>query len=382
MLVVGAGPGGSTAAQVAAKAGCRTLLVERRAEIGVPIRCGEGMARRWLAEIGADPDADFVVHGVEAARVFAPDGACLVLGGGGCTIDRARFDQHLAAEAARAGAAVRIRTNAVGLLREAGRVIGARCEHMGRTHDVRADVVIGADGFESQVGRWAGLGAPLGARDVVACLEYTMVGVEGEPAFDDFFVGSGAPGGFAWVLWKGADVANVGVGVNLSRVADRAEARTYLDRFVAARPGLARGQVIQEVAGAVSASRPLERTVADGLLLVGDAARLTDPLTGGGIRNACLSGRFAGEVAAGAVAAGDASAGFLARYERLWRVRLEASLARDYRIKEALVDMDDAAIARLVRALAAVRGDVGDPAGLLGRLRENDAGLAATLGLA
>jgi digeranylgeranylglycerophospholipid reductase len=388
VLVVGAGPGGSTAARHAAKSGCRTLLIEKRAEIGVPVRCGEGIASGWLAELGIPPDSDILVHAAEGVRVFAPDGSCLVLGtstaGGkvGYTIDRTRFDQHLAAEAARAGAEVRIRTSAVGLLTEAGNVRGVRCEHMGRTDDVRADIVIGADGFESLVGRWAGLETRLRARDVDACLEYTMVGVEGDPRYDDFHIGSCAPGGRAWVLWKGEDVANVGVGVNLSRVGDRAEAKAYLDRFVRNHAGLARGQVIQEIAGAVSASLPLERTVADGLILVGDAARFVDPLTGGGIRNACLSGRFAGEVAGEAVAAGDVSASFLAHYERRWRDRLGEALARNHRVKGKLLDMDDKAIGRIIRALAAIHPDGGDATGILGRLREQEPDLAAALGLA
>ena len=388
VLVIGAGPGGSTAARYAANAGCRTILMEKRAEIGVPVRCGEGIARGWLAELGIPPSADFVLHEVEGARVFAPDGSCLVvdaaMAGGevGYTVDRSRFDQFLAAEAARAGAEVRIKTSAVGLLTEAGTVVGARCEHMGRTYDVRADLVIGADGFESQVGRWAGLETDLRTRDVVACLEYTMVGVEGDVRYDDFHVGSCAPGGYAWVFWKGEDVANVGIGVNLSRVRDRADARLYLDRFVRDRPSLARGQVLQEIAGAVSVSPPLERTVADGLILVGDAARLVDPLTGGGIRNACLSGRFAGEVAGEALSAGDASAAFLARYEGRWRERLEETLYRNYVIKEKLLGMDDATIGRIVRALAETRLERVNALEILGRLREREPDLVAALGFA
>ncbi|MEK6851086.1 MAG: NAD(P)/FAD-dependent oxidoreductase, partial [Candidatus Thermoplasmatota archaeon] len=163
---------------------------------------------------------------------------------------------------------------------------------------------------------------------------------------------------------------------------DRADARLYLDRFVRDRPSLARGQVLQEIAGAVSVSPPLERTVADGLILVGDAARLVDPLTGGGIRNACLSGRFAGEVAGEALSAGDASAAFLARYEGRWRERLEETLYRNYVIKEKLLGMDDATIGRIVRALAETRLERVNALEILGRLREREPDLVAALGFA
>ena len=357
VLVVGAGPSGSTAARYAAKSGCRTLLIEKRAEIGVPVRCGEGIAKGWLKEIGITPSPKFVLHEVQGARVHAPDGTCLTVDSAhagnevGYTVDRGLFDRHLAAEAARAGVEIRIKTGAVGLLRNDGRVAGAACEHMGRTYDVHADVVIGADGFESQVGRWAGLETLLPAKDIEACLEYTMVGVGGDPRYDDLYLGSCAPGGHAWVFWKGEDVANVGLGVNLSRVRDRADARLYLDRFLAAHPDLGRGQVLQEIAGAVSVSTPLVRTVTGGLMLAGDAARMIDPLTGGGIVNGCLAGRIAGEVAGEAVAASDFGAAFLNRYERRWRERLEDDLYRNYLIKERLLGLDDERISRIVRAL-------------------------------
>jgi digeranylgeranylglycerophospholipid reductase len=358
VLVVGAGPSGSTAAKYAANAGCRTLLIEKRAEIGVPVRCGEGIAKGWLEEIGVPPSPKFVAHEVKGARVFAPDGTCITidatLAGNevGYTVERDLFDRYLAADAARAGAEIRIRTSAVSLLKEDGRVVGAACEHMGRTYDVRAKLVIGADGFESQVGRWAGLATHLKAGDIDACLEYTMVGVEGDPEFDEFYLGSCAPGGYAWVFWKGEDVANVGLGVNLLRLRDKAEVKTYLDRLLREHPSLGRGNVLSEIAGGVSVSPPLERTVTDGCALVGDAARMIDPLTGGGILNGCVAGRYAGEVAGEALEAHDFSAGFLQRYERRWRERFEEHLYRNYMLKERLRMMDDATINRLVRAVS------------------------------
>ena len=360
VLVVGAGPSGSTAARYAAASGCRTLLIEKRAEIGTPVRCGEGIAKGWLAEIGVPPSPKFVAHEVQGARVHAPDGTCLTIDASlagnevGYTVERDQFDRYLAAEAARAGAEIRIRTSAVALLKEDGRVVGARCEHMGRTYDVRAKLVVGADGFESQVGRWAGLATHLRARDIDACLEYTMVGVEGDARFDDFYLGSCAPGGYAWVFWKGEDVANVGLGVNLSRLRDKAEVKAYLDTFLRNHPDLGQGNVLSEIAGGVSVSPPLERTVTDGCVLVGDAARMIDPLTGGGILNGCVAGRYAGEVAGEALAANDFTTSILQRYERRWKDRFEESLYRDYMLKEKLRGMDDATLNRLVRAVADV----------------------------
>jgi digeranylgeranylglycerophospholipid reductase len=357
VLVVGAGPTGSTAAKYAAQGGANVLLIEKRSEIGTPVRCGEGVAKRWLEEIGLEPSPEFICHEVDGARVIAPDGTTLVVdetrAGNECgyVLERDLFDRRLAKDAAKAGAEIQIRTSAVALLHDDGMVVGARCEHMAETFDVRAKVVIGADGFESQVGRWAGLETHLRTRDIDACLQYTMVGISGDPRMNDVYLGSCAPGGYAWVFWKGPDVANVGIGVNLSRIHDRAEAKRYLDALIHRTPTLAKAEVIEEVAGAVSVSMPLEKTVAPGVILAGDAARLIDPLTGGGILNGCLSGKLAGETAAAAVSAGDASSESLSPYERRWRGRLEEELARHYLIKERLLRLDDETVNRAIRAI-------------------------------
>jgi len=118
-------------------------------------------------------------------------------------------------------------------------------------------------------------------------------------------------------------------------------------------PGLARGEIVEEVAGAVSVSMPLDRTVAPGVMLAGDAARLIDPLTGGGILNGCLSGRYAGEVAADAIEGG-ATEEVLRAYDTKWRARMEEELARHYLIKERLIRVDDETINKVLRAVSEI----------------------------
>ncbi len=363
VLVVGAGPAGSCAAQYAAEAGCDTLLIEKRPEIGTPVRCGEGIAKRWLDEIELEPSSRWVANEIDGARIISPDGSTLFVdeaqAGNECgfVIERDIFDRTLARRAARAGADIMVKTQARSLLKDGDAVAGARCEHMGEQFDIRAKIVIGADGFESQIGRWAGINTWLRPRDIDACLQYTLVGIDGDPRYNDFYLGSVAPGGYLWIFWKGDELANVGIGVNLSKCRGKGSAKHYLDKFIEERPELRKGKVIEEVAGGVSVSKPVEKSVVDGLMLVGDAARLIDPVTGGGILNGCLSGRMAGEMAGEALEAGDVSEAFLMKFERRWRARMEDTLYRNWMVKEKLIGMSDDTINKIVSAIASVPMD-------------------------
>ena len=109
------------------------------------------------------------------------------------------------------------------------------------------------------------------------------------------------------------------------------------------------------VGGGVSIAPPLKQTVTDGFMLVGDAARMIDPLTGGGIANGCIAGKICGEVAANAVHAGDPSAAFLQAYEKGWRARLEEKLYRNWLAKEKLCTISDETFDKLVDALQGVK---------------------------
>jgi digeranylgeranylglycerophospholipid reductase len=109
------------------------------------------------------------------------------------------------------------------------------------------------------------------------------------------------------------------------------------------------------VGGGVSISQPVKQSVLPGFMLVGDAARMIDPLTGGGIANGCIAGKIAGEVAARAALAGDASLETLMEYDRRWRKALEEKLLRNWIAKEKLVSLPDATFDKIIDALSGVR---------------------------
>ena len=244
-----------------------------------------------------------------------------------------------------------LKTAATEVLRENGRIVGVRAKQFGEPFEIRATVTVGADGFESQVGRWAGLPTNIAMRDMDSCLQYRMTNVDCDVRYCDFYLGEVAPGGYVWVFPKAEGLANVGIGVQVSKIKGIAEPKKYLDAWIAQHPGYAKGKTIDVVGGGVSISPPIKQSVTDGLMLVGDAARMIDPLTGGGIANGCIAGKICGEVAAEAVHAGNPSHELLQKYDKGWRVRLEEKLYRNWLAKEKLCTLSDETFDKIVDAL-------------------------------
>ena len=350
LVVVGAGPAGATAARVAAEAGLSVLLLEKRQEIGSPVRCAEGVGHEPLQRF-IDPDPGWIAAVVTQAEITAVAGQASrtlrATGGRGYILERRIFDRVLAERAAQAGAEVRVKTAVSGLLLEQGRVRGVRVERgdlLGAGQaELEAEIVIAADGVEGLVGRWAGLDLALPLRDSMVCVQYLLAGVDVDPTCTCYTIDQAvAPGGYAWVFPKGQGKANVGLGVQAdlwqeeaaTPAVGRGTVLGYLTRFIEARPHLARGYPVTLVAGGVPVAPAPGRLVTGGLMVVGDAARQVDPLTGGGIANAMAAGQLAAQVAVEAVEARDPSAAFLARYEERWQRSLGRKMLRNYRLRQ------------------------------------------------
>jgi digeranylgeranylglycerophospholipid reductase len=348
-------------AKWAAKGGARVLVIEKRQEIGSPVRCGEGISRSWLDEVGITPSPRWIDVEVEGARLFAPNEKVMEINERmagnevGYVIERDAFDKALAQDAANAGASIMLKTHAVGMLKENGKVAGVKASQFGEHFSIRSKIVVGADGFESQVGRWAGLPTNIALKDMDTCLQYRMTDVDSDRRYCDFYLGSCAPGGYIWVFPKGDRLANVGIGVQVSKLKHPGETKAYLDKWIEGHPGYAKGKRIDIVAGGVSISPPIRQSVTDGLMLVGDAARMIDPLTGGGISNGCISGKICGQVAAKAIEAKDYSMKFLMEYDKGWRARIEEKQYRNWLAKEKLVDLPDDVFNKVIDALSGVK---------------------------
>ena len=339
-IIVGAGPGGATAAAVMARRGLRVLLLDKAAFPRDKV-CGDALS-------GKAVDVLKRLDMVEPLQATAPIDAWGVTFSGpygdevaipftkaldqpaapGFVCDRTTFDQLVLDQAVAAGADVWLETEVTGLLWEGDQAVGVQTQRSGESLEARAPLTIGADGAYSTVvraldkRRIVGM-AQLQEGHYCAGLRWYWQGVTGfhkRNHIELHFVDEAIPGYF-WIFPMADGRANVGLGMLSSVVKKRGVQLKTLLRELVDHPRFRERFAHAEPLGPIqgwglplgSHPRPL---AGNGWLLVGDAGSLIDPFTGEGIGNAMVSGEKAAEWAAHAQAAGDYSAAFLGGYHR------------------------------------------------------------------
>jgi digeranylgeranylglycerophospholipid reductase len=312
VLIVGAGPAGSSTARYCAGKDLSVLLIDRRSEIGYPVQCGEFLPdakemysmfpRTMDLEELFSVDGSVVAGESELIDLISPKGKIYRCDFSGRTLDRRGFDKYLVKLAVEAGAQLETRTSFLSIKD------GIAKTTLG---DVRAKVIVGADGPNSRTARQAGMANPAERYPAVTC----QVDGSFEPVIKMFF-GRLAPGGYAWVIPKRRG-ANVGVGFNPRAMKLRPS--EYFEGFVS-RLGVRPRDVTM---GFVPQSGPVGQTVNGNVMLVGDAAGHVMPTNGGGIPLAMIAGRIAGQTIREHLRGGVP----LAEYERRWRAVLGKPLA-------------------------------------------------------
>lgn len=337
IVVVGGRIAGSVSSLFASKNGAEVLMIEKRQEIGTPVQCAEATSFRTFDTLGFKPSDKYVCTRIDGAKIHAPDGTTVKVEDArakGLILERKVFDKELAIKSAQAGTDIMVKTKVNDLIIENGKVCGVVAKHLNKIMEIRADVVIAADGVESQIARLAGLNTYQDPNMLCSCAQYEMVGLDVHPNYLEFFFGKNlAPGGYVWVFPKGEGVANVGVGVR----SDKETAYHFLQKFVA---NLSATPIELNIGG-VPLSGPFEKTYASGLLVVGDAAGQVDPVTGGGIHITAECARIAGEIAAKSLEREDSSEEFLKEYEKTWKNRLGNELKNSLKYRKVIDKISD-----------------------------------------
>lgn len=313
ILVVGAGPAGSSAALEASKTGLRVLMVERKKTIGQPVQCAELIPNNLLKDAEIIPRS--IVQEIKTSKTFFPSGEWFEHGSSTFMMDRGVFDKDLAVQAAKEGTQILIRTQCI--RKEGEKVI---LKKGGRELEVVPKVIIGADGPVSTVGTWI----MSVNREFYTTLQYE-VPLAATSQCAEFYFDHRFFGGYGWLFPKGK-TANVGLAIK-HRKTEPSSIHELLDGFI---QKLCCAKKIEAnpvslTGGLIPVGGPLT-TVRDNIVLAGDAAGQAHPITGGGIGQAYACGKFAGEAASEAIKEEDLR--LLQKYELKWRYVLGKELKR------------------------------------------------------
>lgn len=356
VIVVGGGPAGSMSAWESAKNGASVLMLEKDREIGIPVRCAEGIGGAGFEKL-LEIDKKWIKTKIDKIDLVSPNNTSVKLKfdekNTGYVLDRRIFDNDLAKLASENGVTIKTKAYVHGLLfSENGIVNGVKVNILGEELELNSKIVIGADGVESRIGRFAGLKTSLKMRDIETCVQAVVSGIDIEPNTLQFYIGQEfAPGGYLWVFPKGKNVANIGLGI-LGAHCNLGRPKEFLEKFLS--KYFPNGSVLNYTAGGVPVAKTLDKIVTDGLVIVGDAARVVNPISGGGIVSGMHNGKLAGRRVAEAISAGNFSKEFLKQYEKDWHNAGGKNHERLYKIKDFILDLTDADFNHIAEKVSAI----------------------------
>lgn len=330
---------GSTVAAQAST--LRTVVVEEHEAVGSPVQC-TGLVHPRVVEMA---DArDTVLNTITNLRLFFPGGRAVEVPSDeakAVVIDRRRFDEVLSQRAADEGADVLTGHRFEGFARAGGK-LKVRLDGPQGEVFVTTSVVVGADGYKSGVAKAAGLGP---CKEVVRGIQADLDLRLEDQATVEVHVGRDvAPGFFAWVLPCG-DRTRVGLGVSKDHGTPSGHLASFLKRR-----GLDGAKRDRLISGAIPIGPP-KRTVADNVMLVGDAAGQAKPLSGGGLFTGMRAARWAAQTAVEAIDGNDLSERSLSAYEERWRADIGKELERGLLIRKVFVGLTDKKLDEVGRML-------------------------------
>jgi electron transfer flavoprotein-quinone oxidoreductase len=340
-IVVGAGPAGTTAAYMMAKAGVSTVVVERGEFPGSKNVIGGVLYIKTLNDIlpGFWKEAPLERNVVQHSYcLMGKDDYSMISyrhGGqqdspNGFTVLRSKFDRWFAKKAEEAGAALITKTNVTELLLEGGRVTGVRTDR----GDLTGNVTVVSEGANTMLSEKAGLIAKPRA-DQMAVAVREIISLPADRIQERFclrenegaavhYIGSAFKGlvGFGFV-YTNRDSLSVGLGATISTMM-KAKVKPYdlMESFkqeASVAPYIANGLVKEYQAHMIPEGGygGMPKLAVDGALVAGDSAMLSNPITGEGADLAVLSGKLAGEAVAHAKRVGDYSARSLGVYRKM-----------------------------------------------------------------
>ena len=316
VVVVGAGTAGCLAAKTLAEAGLKACLVERkkREEIGEKI-CGDALGEHHLKTLGLEkPQNGELEKRIEGIQIFSPDQNTVFTIAHedfvGHLLNRRLFGQWLLKKALDKGATLLDSTMFIEPIIEDGFVTGILVKSAaGKAIQLKSKVVVDASGFmgvvRHKLPEEMGIEREVANEDVEACYrEIRQLKQEAENTkYCEIYLNQKVtPGGYTWIFPKGGAKVNAGLGIFMKGKFPNPKKQFY--KYILTKPSFNGSLLLNGGAWFDPTRRPIDKMVGNGVVLVGDAACLVNPIHGGGIGPSMLSGFLAGHTIAEALEKG------------------------------------------------------------------------------
>lgn len=341
VAVVGGGPAGLSAAQAAAKAGCKVGLFEKEDSIAQYVRTS-GVT--WISEMRDLGIPQEYYNPVKNYCFISPNNEVTLTSDRPdcCVLDVRRAYQYLGAIAAAAGAEIRVRCNVVNVkLNPSTGERGIRIKSLSGEKEVQSTIIIDASGFRAEIGRKLGL--------INAWSRYGA-GAEYECYCDDLdpetwylMVGSMySAAGYAWVFPVNRNRIRIGVGVGRPDTIEDPikKLNQILENRLKPLDRIKNIQTLEFHYGLIPNQGLVKSFVDDGIMLVGDSAGFSNPLLLEGIRYAIRFGRLAGEVAASSIPF-NGSKEHLMKYETTCKRILSSKVSSALKVQSRWLKLSD-----------------------------------------
>ena len=323
VVVIGAGPGGGTAALHCARLGLKTLILEEHQQIGVPVHSGECLSEVAVQNLGLELPEEVISLHVKGIRVLFPNDVEKKLTEPGYVLEKHLFESWLIDEAIKEGAVFRPSHKVRSLKKEfklENQFSNWKIMGKGDSFPINSKMIIDASGVSGISSKILKNSSNV---EVIAGYQYEMIEVENDGYLDFYIWPKYAPEGYVWMIPKKDERANVGLVTTMKKdkikSLDSFISNTYLKNKKIVDPSWRKkGIKIKPFGGTIPISGPRDNTIDDGLIMIGDAAGFTSPLFEGGSHLAMKSGKFAAQVAEKSIKNNKYSKSELKLYEKMW----------------------------------------------------------------
>lgn len=356
VIIVGAGPTGSTAAEIIGRAGYDVLVLEEHRKVGSPVHCTGKISENAVREL--DLKRVGVVNKVKGAVFFSPSSKSFRLerkDTQALILNRKIFDKWLSDKAVKSGVFLLTGARAKDVEVKPSRV-SVKFDSNGVEKVATSKVVIGADGASSIIAKRLGLYSKNTQLIKIGVQrQITEIDVLDPKLVELYFGRKYAHGFFAWIVPTGDDSVRVGLGLNpmLGKYAFK-----YLDKFIKRHPiaslKLVGGSLRIVSTHVIPTGGTLSRTICDGVIIVGDAAGQIKSTTGGGLYYGMISAKMAAQTICEALEnsfKGVVTVEMLFKYEKLWREKLFKEIKFSVRARRFLDALSDKEFSYLFEAI-------------------------------